>query len=339
MKHLRRAARPSLLALGLTVCLPGCAPSVRADLSHIQMVQAPGCTIPRIGEVSLGKVGALRSVPSMIDGHPVNLVLDTGSSDVAISAATAKRLDLPASQDGTMLISWGLGGFAKAKPVWTHDFEIAGFDMRNQKVGLAWLGPEDKDDTVDGLLGAGYLSAFDIDIDFARDRLTLYGSRHCTKGFVPWSMPFESVPMTLDPEGEIQVPVTIDGHPLTAMLDTGASLTVLTPTGARLLGLSAEALAHAPDVHVETADGRGATVRPHRFDRLDIGHQTWHQPVLAVQMSDRTHDVAQEALAARKLLGPEPVLILGVDFLKQYEVWISYGENQIFLAPVTPPKG
>ncbi len=342
MKHFRPAAIRFLLACGLTG-LGGCAPSVKADLSHVQMVQAPGCTIPRIGEIALAKAGPLRSVPAKIDGHPVSLLLDTGASDVVITAATAKQLDLPESQE-VIVISWGLGGFAKAKPVWTHDFEIAGFDLQRQRVGLAGFGPEGQEEPVGGLLGSAYLSAFDVDIDFAHDRMTLYGSRHCAQGFVPWSVPFDAVPMKLDSTGQIQVAVKIDGHPMTAMLDTGSALTVLTPSGAARLGLSAAVLDKAPSARIDTSDGHGTIVRARRFDRLEIGHQSWQQPVLAVQSPDDIKpDPVQAAiraqLALKKALDAEPEVILGVDFLAQYEIWIAYGDNQVFLAPITPPKG
>jgi hypothetical protein len=104
---------------------------------------------------------------------------------------------------------------------------------------------------------------------------------------------------------------------LRALLDTGASASLVTAAGMFRLGLTAAILAHDPG-------GNGAGVGPtpvymhlHRFGELRVGPDATRDPTLWVAP---VHVV------------PIVDMLLGADWLRSRRVWISFATKQIFVA-------
>jgi hypothetical protein len=81
----------------------------------------------------------------------------------------------------------------------------------------AWKDP----DGVAGILGTGLLQHFDVELDFANAKMNLYSPQHCAGKVVYWSDQYAVVPLEVNAlTGEIMVPATLDGGPLTVTLAT-----------------------------------------------------------------------------------------------------------------------
>src|SRR5262249_20295043 len=133
---------------------------------------------------------------------------------------------------------------------------------------------------VAGLLGRDFLSPFDLDLDLPHHRLTLYDVHECTSGFLPWTLPYAALPASTPVGAALVVPAMVDGRPLRALVDTGASASLVTAPGMFRLGLTPGLLAHDP-----AGNGRGIGPRPvpmyrHRFSELRVGPEVTHHPVL-----------------------------------------------------------
>jgi hypothetical protein len=138
----------------------------------------------------------------------------------------------------------------------------------------------------------------------------------CSTGFLPWHDPYASVPATTPVGAAMVVPVGIDGHPLRALIDTGASASLLTAPGMIRLGLTQTMLAQDPG-------GNGSGVGPapvfmhrHRFATLSVGPETISDPLLWVA---RVHVV------------PIVDMLLGADWLHTRHVWLSFNTKQVFI--------
>src|SRR5262249_31393725 len=115
----------------------------------------------------------------------------------------------------------------------------------------------------DGILGEDFLRYFTLTLDYATSRLTLV-----PQGDQPTSpLTLASVPGVV--HGPIPLPLSKSHHvlvrailhrqePVTLLLDTGASYTLLTPALAQRLGLSPTA--QAPVRRLTKADGQSQTV-------------------------------------------------------------------------------
>jgi hypothetical protein len=172
-----------------------------------------------------------------------------------------------------------------------------------------------------GLLGRDFLSLFDLDIDLPDHRMTLYDVRGCDAWFLPWTSPYAAIPATMPMGAALVVQVLVDDRPLRALIDTGASSSLITASGMFRLGVTPALLARDPA-------GNGAGVGPapvpmhlHRFAELRVGPDVMPDPALWV---------------ASVRVVPIVDMLLGADWLQTRRVWLSFATKQVFVAE---PRG
>ena len=113
------------------------------------------------------------------------------------------------------------------------------------------------------------------------------------------------------------VPVTLDGTPLRALLDTGASASLLAAPGMIRVGLQQASLAGDPGDQVSGLGPHIVTMYRHTFRSLRVGGLTIGAPVIWV---------------APIRLMPITDMLLGADWLAGRRVWISYATRRLFVA-------
>src|SRR5262249_50407710 len=129
------------------------------------------------------------------------------------------------------------------------------------------------------------------------------------------------IPLHLSTSHHVLVRAVLQSRePVTLLLDTGASHTLLTPTIAQRLGLSPTA--NAPVRRLTRADGQSYTVPFVLCQTLAIGEAVVEQLPVGIT------DVLPEAPAVDGLLG--------VDFLARFTVTLDRATHQLWLtAPQT----
>jgi predicted aspartyl protease len=268
----------------------------------------------------------LMVVPAEINGHPLRLLVDTGSERTTLTEAAAARLGLPHSFQ-YVTRTFGVAGMSA-----NWDLAVPGIDLGGQHFPLErvavgsfaldrFSGPP-----VDGLLGADILMAFDMDIDLPAHRLTLYRVRRCPGTRPPWPQPAMEITGLGRSRDLMLVPVDLDGEPGTAILDTGAQLNAVRNSFARRTGLSPDAMQSDAMIRLYGASPGMIRVPLHRFHELRIGPVVVHHPQIEV--------VPDDSLTADALLGE--------DFLRGRRVWLSFATGQLFVSESNPadrPRG
>ena len=278
---------------------------------------AAGCQVESRATVPVRLEDGLAVVEVTIDGASVPMILDTGADRTVLTAAAVARLRLPPDPwTGTTLRGAG-GRLEGRRNVSPDSIRLGGVALRRRALSpklslpvIAGLGRQD------GLLGDDLLSLFDLDLDLPGGTLTLFSVRDCNGRFIPWDRPYEAVPIQLGMRSRAMplVPVRLDGRPLDAVLDTGASVSFLNLRGMRRMGLTPAMLEQDPAVAAGAVGGMAAT-RRHRFAAIAVGAVTLRDPELLVAPV------------------PTPIfdLLLGVDFWRSCRLWISYASSQIFV--------
>lgn len=263
-------------------------------------------------------------VPLTVNGITANFVLDTGAERSLVTPDAVKRLDLTLDQwVGTTMRGVGgvvehqnadprsltLGGVVLQRHTITHDTSLTVATLPQMRAGAP----------VDGLLGRDFLSVFDLEFDMAAYRLTLHDVQGCGGRFLPWTLPYASVPAETPMTHALILPITLDGHRLTALLDTGASASMITLPGMIRLGLTPASLAGDPGSAARGVGRQTPEMRRHRFASLQIGSFTQREPMLWV---------------APVRVAPIADALLGADWLAmQRQVWISFATSQVFFTP------
>jgi predicted aspartyl protease len=290
-----------------------------SDAAGTTPAAADECKPKRVAELAIVLLRNIPLVNLSVNGAPATFLLDTGAERTIMTAAAAQRLGVEShyeyprrmrSLDGAVssgdarLRNLGLGGTA-----------LADFRVLVGSVSLPGLSGK----PLDGLLGADFFSSFEMDLDLAHSRLTLYERLPCAVAAPPWGQAYTTIPVNRSLHDHLFFPVSLDGHKLAAFIDTGAEVSAVDAAAALAFGVTDAALDHDPVANLRGAGSEVVKSRRHRFGRLEIGGEMLRDPVIAVT----------------KLRLQDADLVLGVDFLRFRRVWLSYGSHQIFLARPT----
>jgi predicted aspartyl protease len=280
------------------------------------------CRIEPRAEVPVWFAQSHPLVELTVNGRPATFLLDTGAERTVFADTAVRELGLARDPWVSSSVR-GVGGViemtANAVP---RSFAIGGLALRRRGVNpalsfvvapLPWheLGGR----TISGLLGADYLSAFDLDLDPPGGKLTLYETVGCAHQAIPWAPANTSVPLTRPRPYTILAPVEIDGRTLMAQLDTGASVSLVSRKGAARLGIAPEMTAPAPG-----ARGVGPQALPLRsrvFAAARLGPVEYRDVTL---------------MFGAPAGGFAFDMLLGMDLLRGQRIFISYATNRLLIA-------
>jgi predicted aspartyl protease len=281
------------------------------------------CEVRERSEVPFTLTGGHLLVPLTVNGAGASFVLDTGAERSMVTPDAVQRLNLTLDQwVGTTMHGVGgvvehqnadprslaLGSVALQRHTITHDTSLTVGPLPQTGAGAP----------IDGLLGRDFLSVFDLQLDMVTHRLTLFEVAGCSGRFLPWTSPYASVPAETPMTHALVLPITLDSHRLTALLDTGASASLITLPGMIRLGLTQGALAGDHAASTRGVGPQTPEMWRHRFDSLQIGGVTRRDPVLWV---------------GQVRMVPIVDALLGADWLAmQRRVWISFATSQVFFA-------
>jgi predicted aspartyl protease len=278
-------------------------------------VAAQGCRPGRPVELAVTPMGNVPIVTLIINGLSANFLFDTGAERTILTAPAARRLGVVPHYEYARRMR-SLGGAMAGGDARLRSLDLGGTVLPDVRilvgpVSLPMVGGE----PIDGLLGADFLADFEVDLDLARRRVLLYQKPACPIAAPAWSEPSTTIRANRSLHDRLFFPVSLDGHRLAALIDTGAQLTALDATSAAALGVTVTSLARDPVATLRGAAAEIVKSRAHRFAQLDIDGEVLRDPVIVV-----TNLGLQDA-----------DLVLGADFLRSHRVWLSYGSHLIFV--------
>jgi predicted aspartyl protease len=257
----------------------------------------------------------------LILGHinltPVQMQLDTGATTSMLDAAMAARLALPEDAHRRTTLH-GIGGDIVSQNTLVRSFEIGGQEWQAMSIATGHLaGKFQETPPVVGLLGADRLASFDVELDVAHGRLTLWNVAHCEGNFVRWNVPHYAVPLARHSPNRMVAKVEVDSHPVEALADWGARSTTITSSVAAGVGVTPDMLASDRPGTSWGVDQTQKTIRLHKFDEFKIGGEIFHNVGLPVA----------------DLRLQEVGMLLGADYVRTRRIWLSYATRQMFVVP------
>ena len=256
--------------------------------------------------------------PARIDGKPATMLFDTGAVLSSISPAGVKQFGLPVIFDRHLTLH-GVGGSARNALVQVQSLTFGGAVAGGLRMPIvrAPVAHRRGQNAVSGAIGNDILAHYAVDIDFPEHQVFLLKTHYCSI-IKPWSGRAVMVHFSLADNNAIEFPMLIDGHRVTAMLDTGSTHTVLSPS----------TFAHVSDngldaKHLGTHFGHGigahaVRVNAYRLDTFNIGGVRLNHPVVAVL----PHAVF-----------PFGIVILGEDFIRRHELFIDHQTDTLYIHP------
>ncbi len=306
----RPVNRRSCLFAALVCALVSCigAPQARA-------ATADECA-PRLRSVLNVSPTGVPLVTLTINGAAAHLLLDTGAEQTTLTEVAARRLGLLTDFDHTRTMR-GVGGNVSAGTV-EPDLvtgggrKLPGLTFAVVPVTLPPVGEQ----AVDGLLGADMLGAYELDIDLGHHLIKLYDPSNCSVPTLPWRRTYDEVDGQYSRHKHLAFPITLDGHKLTAFIDTGAQISLIDAGATSKLGVTDAALAADDALLMQGVSTQVVTAREHRFGKLGIADGVLLSPVMGVT----------------PLRLDDADLLMGADVLRRQRIWLSYASRRIFVA-------
>lgn len=275
--------------------------------------EAQNCTLQRRASVPVTMAG-LPLVSATINGRQARLILDTGAESSIISVAAAKRLGVTTRYDFDRSMH-GIGEAVQTGDARLDGMMLGGATLNFPRVLVGPIALNLGSVAPDGLLGASLLAEFDLDLDLPNRRLDLYERMDCPSFTPPWSGHFTTLETTRSLSSHPFFPIQLNGHTLSASLDTGAQRTVLSAAAAKRAGIGAASRLPGAEIRAQGATGETLPAEMHAL-RLSVGDISGAMAVMVTPLA----------------LPNDIDALLGADFLQTHRVWLSYGSRRLFVA-------
>lgn len=284
------------------------------------------CPITVEAQLPIREVGRRFVTTVSINGHPMSMLIDTGTSMSTLTPHAAEMLRLPYDQKRIGIVN-GIGG--RLEPQHLMIASLIQLGTQNwadvRLVAANVFGPDDLDpDAPSGSIGADLLSRYNVMLDFPNQTMTLYSL--CDGPFAPATGVVQTLeleqPSTNSLRALLMIPVRLNGHPVHALIDTGSSRTSATRDAAISSGVDGATLEQERAATIGGAKGVRVNGHVHVFETIQIGSATYPRGPVLVQDAST----------------PGVDMLLGMDFLKSRKVWISYATRTVSLEGRTAPR-
>jgi len=290
-----------------------------------------------VGQAQMVSTRGMLLVPGKLQDQPINVLIDTGGWVRVISPEMVEKLKLTPTRRNVEQI--GVTGKPMNRTVTLSSFQ-AGTLYGEHMPFFVGNAPFDADGRVGALIGPEILTQFDVDLDFGAHKINFIRQDHCEGNVVYWPHKVVAVvPFELSEQRHILLPVMLDGVKMTAMLDTGATNSVINFDAAdTYFGLTKK----SPDVKkigVVNGDAKVA-LYARTFKTLVIAGVTISNPTLNM-MPDlmrihlhQTPPINSLIVREKEADGMEDV-ILGLEELRHLHIYIAYKEQKLYITPTS----
>jgi len=278
--------------------------------------RAKDCNLSLVSDLPLeGNDIGSPIVKILVDDQPRRMLLDTGGFwSLLDPGLTAGYRHSKAPITGLL----GLNGLPMDTIVRVPSVQIGIARFKNNEFYVA---PSEYG-SVDGTLGANWLQAFDVEIDPAKNVARLFVKNDCEGAVIYWPHQDEGeLPIKMDREKQITVPVMLNGQEIEALLDTGADDTYLSlRAAARLFDLKPES--------------PGMQAMRSRTDRFGETKTAYRYQFKSLMMGDIGFGNPWVNLVPMSTLGPD--MIIGMHHLHGLHLYFAYGQRKLY---VTTARG
>jgi predicted aspartyl protease len=296
---------------------------------------AQDCNMALAAEMPVEMHGPLPLVRVGINGQPVLALLDTGAFKTMIWRGAAERMGLRMQPvEGMKLV--GVGGAQDAQVVKLAELSLGASKVKDAPILVggrseAFAGRED----VALILGQDVLTRADLEIDLKNRVVRLFTTEGCKgKPLVYWTPHYQVAdlyPLGREWDRDIELDVRVNGKTVRAIMDTGASTTVMTTAAARRAGVPVGSDATAADSRARGIGAKTVQNWSAVFDTIEIGDETVKKARVKVADLFR-HSRSAETGSRIGRESTETEMLLGADFFMAHRVFIAYSQNKAFFS-------
>lgn len=283
------------------------------------------CKYSRIAEVPVWIQGGRPVTEGSVNGSKVGILLDTGAGPSMIHRSAVQKLGLtPVDVTGLPM----LGGGGSALAVQIDEFKLSHAVRKDWRVlvsGDATLGSN-----IAVVLGYDFFQGMDVEFDLPGGAVRFFTAEDCDSIALSYWTREPAGQVAIEPGGQLELTVQVNGQPARAQLDSGASTSVIVSELASRLGVTAQSPGVVPGGCSSGLGRKPIESWIGQFETFAIGHERIRSPKLrfAELWKDMTYTEAGGG-TAKKMEGL-PAMLLGADFLRTHRVLIAHSQRKIY---------
>jgi predicted aspartyl protease len=280
-------------------------------------------------------------VDTTVEGIPAVMLVDTGTYYSRLTSRFAQAHDLPV-RDSTGRIQTG-SGETLHEGVEIREFKFGSLFAHNEWF-LVSHDSVNAADTIDGVLGFGFMRTYDMEIDLAHGHINFFNKEHCPGKVVYWASSWFEQPITVSPGRKVTTNVLLNGTEVRTWIATGAlKTTVQYQTAHDLFGLSFDDPGVTVDASQLSPEGKTLRSFTHNFADLAFGPITLHN--LPMRVKEYAH-FAQAHMGTQIRTTEHngfPDLEIGMDVLSKLRLVLAYSDDKMYFTindekPAAPPS-
>jgi predicted aspartyl protease len=307
-----------------------------AGVAMVSPAAAKDCgPLKMLASTSLVVSGNQYTVPVIANGSSKQFLLDTGGIYTQISPGAVSALGLIPDWGATKL--YDVSGHVSSSYVKVAALTMAGVTGKD-----VYLRVSPSNVLGDGILALDMLNHFDVEMDFAGQKLNYFLPDHCPGKVIYWPHgDVAQVSITLADQRWIKVPVKLDGQSFMAVIDTGASRTIIsTDTARETFNITDHTPGAEPAGNVNGDPNLASYF--YKFSSLTLDGVTVKNPRILI-VPDRWSDIDTTTphgiiLLAKPKRLTLPEVTLGMDVLKYLHLYFAFQEHNLYITAAAPPS-
>lgn len=275
--------------------------------------EADECRLVRYPAIPVTMQDGYPTIPVAINGIRTRLLVDTGAFVDVLSPAEATEFALPlSSAPPDYRIS---GGFGDLRPrvATVKTLTLGRLSFANAKF---LVGANDLGDGIAGALGENLYLVFDVEFDFANGMMRFIRASHCSRRPLAYWAAASGQPVSaVQLQGrnmwtpQLRTTVQINGHDVYAIIDTGASASILSVAAAESAGLW-----------------------PGSPGAVPIGNSgaVWTAAVREIRIGDEKIEHTRILVQPFENAWPHAWMVLGNDFFLSHHVYLATNQAMLY---------
>jgi clan AA aspartic protease (TIGR02281 family) len=287
------------------------------------------CKLQKVVEWPVRMIRGHFVVDGAINGQKAGIMIDTGATHSMMLRSSATKLGLE-TKEARGFRMFGIGGETKVETTVVDELRLGEVPVRTMQLLVA--GERDLGAGIDVMLGEEFFRNFDVEFDLQQRAVRLWTARGCEGvSLAYWTKdPVAEVAIdaVTDMRRQIVLTVRFNDKPVEAILDSGASSSLLTKQDAEALG---QKQPEEPSNQKFSGIGaKSAEMWVASFATFAIGNESIDGVEIRVaDFYKASTFTTTGSLIAKNLHSKQPML-LGADFLRSHRVLVSHSQSKMY---------
>jgi predicted aspartyl protease len=285
------------------------------------------CKYSRIAEMPVWTQDGRPVTEGSVNGSKVGILLDTGAGPSMIHRSAVEKLGLT-PVDVAGLRMFGTGGESAARAVQIDEFKFGHAVRKDWRVLVSGEGSLGSNVAV--VLGYDFFQNIDLEFDLPGGAVRFFQAEDCDNVALSYWTREPAGQVAIEPGAQLELTIQVNGQPVRAQLDSGASTSVIESDLASRLGVTAQSPGVVPGGCSSGLGRNPVESWIGQFETFTIGHELIRSPKLRFANLWKDMTYTEAGSSTTKKMEGLPAMLLGADFLRAHRVLIAHSQRKIY---------